>query len=81
MTNNRPAFTVEEERSLMTEDFCFICSRFTDHFGEHSDAQILSALERYDEAAALSAKCYSGTGHTLHDNGYTCADCGEYMGH
>lgn len=24
-----------------TEDFCFICGRCTDHWGEHSDKQIL----------------------------------------
>lgn len=31
------------ERALCTEDFCFVCSRCTDHFGEHSDAQLLRA--------------------------------------
>lgn len=29
-----------------TPDFCFICSRPTDHFGEHSDEQILAWNKR-----------------------------------
>ena len=28
------------------EDFCFVCSRATDHFGEHSKAQIVAWTER-----------------------------------
>jgi hypothetical protein len=31
------------ERDLVTEDYCFICSRCTDHRGEHDDAQIIKA--------------------------------------
>lgn len=31
------------ERALCTEDFCFVCGRVTNHFGEHSDAQLLRA--------------------------------------
>lgn len=31
------------ERALCTEDYCFVCGRCTDHFGEHSDAQLLRA--------------------------------------
>lgn len=33
----------EAEKALCTEDFCFVCSRCTDHFGEHSDEQLLRA--------------------------------------
>jgi hypothetical protein len=29
------------------EDFCFICSRATDHWGEHSDEQILAWSTTY----------------------------------
>lgn len=28
------------QRRLCTQDFCFVCGRPTDHFGEHSDAQL-----------------------------------------
>lgn len=31
------------EKALCTEDFCFVCGRCTDHFGEHSDEQLLRA--------------------------------------
>lgn len=31
------------EKALCTEDFCFVCGRVTDHFGEHSDEQLLRA--------------------------------------
>lgn len=34
---------VRAEQALCTEDYCFVCSRATDHFGEHSDAQLLRA--------------------------------------
>lgn len=30
----------------MSEDFCHICSRCTDHRGEHTDAQILAWAAR-----------------------------------
>lgn len=30
------------EALACTDEFCFICSRATDHFAEHSDAQILA---------------------------------------
>lgn len=33
------------ERDLCTEDYCFVCGRCTDHFGEHSDAQLLRAYK------------------------------------
>lgn len=35
----------EAELALCTEDYCFVCSRCTDHFGEHSDAQLLRAYK------------------------------------
>jgi len=31
------------ERALCTDEFCFVCGRCTDHFGEHSDEQLLRA--------------------------------------
>lgn len=74
-----PTFTAAEHRSVVTEEYCFVCSRCTDHFGEHSDAQILAALGRTEEAANLAAHCYTGIGHTLNDAGYACKDCGEFM--
>ena len=36
----------EIEDRLVTEDFCFVCSRCTDHRGEHSAQQILKAGAR-----------------------------------
>jgi hypothetical protein len=30
------------QEAACTEDFCFVCSRATDHFGEHSDEQLLA---------------------------------------
>lgn len=37
------ALLARVEKALCTEDFCFVCGRCTDHFGEHSDAQLLNA--------------------------------------
>lgn len=34
------------ERDLCTEDWCFVCSRPTDHFGEHDDEQLDRAGKR-----------------------------------
>lgn len=31
---------------LCGEDYCFVCNRCTDHWGEHTDAQILSAWSK-----------------------------------
>lgn len=39
-------FLARAERDLCDEDWCFICSRPTDHFGEHDDEQILRAAKR-----------------------------------
>lgn len=47
------------EELLCTEDFCFVCGRVTDHYGEHSDDQIRAAMAKrgmptfYNEEAAL----------------------------
>lgn len=30
------------EREACTNEYCFICKRATEHFGEHSDEQILA---------------------------------------
>ncbi len=30
------------EREACTEDYCFVCGRATEHFGEHSDEQLLA---------------------------------------
>lgn len=38
----RQARITKAQDSACTEDFCFICSRATDHWGEHSDDQILA---------------------------------------
>jgi hypothetical protein len=32
----------QAEDNACTEDFCFVCGRCTDHWGEHSEAQLLS---------------------------------------
>lgn len=31
---------------LCTDEFCFVCNRCTDHWGEHTDEQILRAAKR-----------------------------------
>jgi len=38
----RKALISRAEELACGEDFCFICSRPTDHFGEHSAEQILA---------------------------------------
>lgn len=39
-------FLARMERRLCTDEYCFICSRSTDHFGEHTDEQILAAAKK-----------------------------------
>lgn len=39
----REARIAAAEKALCTEDFCFVCGRCTDHFGEHSEDQLLRA--------------------------------------
>lgn len=34
------------ERLLCSAEFCYVCSRCTEHYGEHTDAQILAAWKR-----------------------------------
>lgn len=41
-----PEFISEVEREDCEEDYCFICRRPTDHFGEHSNLQLLAARNR-----------------------------------
>lgn len=48
---------VEIENSQVTEEFCFICGRCTDHRGEHSDKQLLDVfdmMQRCDNEARAS---------------------------
>lgn len=37
------------EPRMCTGDYCFVCRRSTDHFGEHSDEQIVAAAERFGQ--------------------------------
>lgn len=41
------------EALACSEDFCHICSRCTDHFGEHSPEQILAWVDRRGMVASL----------------------------
>ena len=41
-----PDFIRDVQDRACTEDFCFICRRCTDHWGEHSDAQLLAYANR-----------------------------------
>lgn len=41
-TTARRRLVSTAERAACTEDFCFVCSRCTDHFGEHSEEQLLA---------------------------------------
>ena len=34
------------EKAACTAEYCFICKRATEHFGEHSDEQILAWARR-----------------------------------
>lgn len=43
MTNDE--LNAIEDRAC-TPDFCFICSRPTDHIGEHSDEQLIAFASR-----------------------------------
>lgn len=42
-TGDTRALLARAEDALCTPDYCFVCGRCTDHFGEHSDAQLLRA--------------------------------------
>lgn len=37
------ALVAAAEEALCTPDYCFVCSRCTDHFAEHTPEQLLSA--------------------------------------
>ena len=42
----REALLSEAEQTLCDEDYCFVCGRCTDHFGEHSEEPLLAAGNR-----------------------------------
>lgn len=35
------------ESEACTEDYCFVCRRCTDHFGEHTDAQLIAYIRNH----------------------------------
>lgn len=41
-----PAFLSQVQDLACSEDFCHICSRCTDHWGEHDDLQLLTWANR-----------------------------------
>lgn len=42
MAQRREALIVRAEAAACHDDYCFVCGRATDHFGEHDEAQILA---------------------------------------
>lgn len=43
----REARVSAAEKAACTKDFCFVCSRPTDHFGEHDETQLLVWASTY----------------------------------
>jgi hypothetical protein len=57
-------FLAAAAKELITAEFCFICSRATDHFAEHSDPQIVRAWNRrhgpclHESGTSAEGRCY-----------------------
>lgn len=48
----------EIEDANVTEEFCFICSRVTDHRGEHSVDQLLALLDLFQRCDMEARAAY-----------------------